>query len=94
LPSTLTDELQQATLRVMVVLVLSQVLCEAIDPFSEQGYLDFSRPGIALASGMLLNDCGLAFLGQHLASADATWGCGMLVRLAGSLARNQLSWQT
>jgi hypothetical protein len=76
----LTNELQQATLGVVVMLVLSEVVGEAIDPFCQEGYLDLRGAGISIGSGMFLNDCRLAFLGQHLPFAGATWG-GMLVRL-------------
>src|SRR5690606_13948998 len=45
-PATLTHEQQQATTRVVVVLVLLQVLGEVLDAAGQHGDLHFRGPGV------------------------------------------------
>jgi hypothetical protein len=62
----LSDQHQESSLRVVVVLMLSKVLCEGVDPFSQESDLHFGGAAIALAEGVLLDDLGLSFLGEHV----------------------------
>src|SRR5699024_1110123 len=54
--TTLTDQEQQATTRVVVVLVLLEVFGEVLDALCEQGHLDLRGAGVALVRGVLGDD--------------------------------------
>src|SRR4051794_7632909 len=58
-PPTATDEHQQPTARVMVLLVDLQVLREVVDPLGEDRHLDLGRAGVGLVEAVLLDGCGL-----------------------------------
>ena len=49
-PTTTTDHLQQTLTGMMIVNVRLEVFGEGPDPFGKQGNLDFSRPGVGVAS--------------------------------------------
>src|SRR3954470_21876979 len=58
------DELQQATTRVVVVLVTAQVLGELVDALCQHRDLHLRRAGVGLVFAELLNVLQLLFLGE------------------------------
>jgi hypothetical protein len=59
--AALRDQLQQAAARVVVLLVGLEVLGEVGDPFGQDRHLHFGRPGVALGTGVGVDQFGLAF---------------------------------
>jgi hypothetical protein len=55
-PATLADQLQQPAPRIVVVGVRLEVVGEVIDPFAEDGDLDFGRSGVLLIEAVRLDD--------------------------------------
>jgi hypothetical protein len=55
-PATLPDQLQQAAPRIVVMGVRLEMVGEVIDPFAEDGDLDFGRPGVLLIEAVGLDD--------------------------------------
>ena len=64
--ATLPYQLQQPSLRVVVMLMLPHVARELVDAFGEDSDLNFSGACVALVRGVLPDDFCLAFLRQHL----------------------------
>ena len=60
-------QLQEASLRVVVVLVLPHVYRKFLDAFGEQRHLHVRRAGVSFVTGMLCGDGLTLFFGQHLA---------------------------
>src|SRR6185312_144178 len=67
-PAAAADELEQATTRVVVVLVRAQVLGQRVDPLGQHRDLDFRRTGVVLALAELRDVLQLLFLGEGHAS--------------------------
>jgi hypothetical protein len=80
-PATLADQLEQPAPRVVVVGVRLEVVGEVIDPFAEDGDLDFGRSGVLLIEAVRLDDARL----------DA---CCQSMYLLNSLARVPLASRT
>ena len=55
----LPDQLEQATSRIVIVGVRFQVVGEVIDPFAEDGDLDFRRSGVRLVQAIGFDDARL-----------------------------------
>jgi hypothetical protein len=55
-PATLADQLEQPASRVVVVGVRLEVVGEVVDPFAEDGDLDFGRSGVLLIEAVRLDD--------------------------------------
>src|SRR6266702_1688736 len=64
-PPTAADHLQQATTRVMIVLVDLQVLGEPVDPVRQDRHLHLGRARVTLLGRVLRDDLGLLVLDQH-----------------------------
>src|SRR5262245_95245 len=64
MPPALADQLEQATPRMVVVLVLFQVLDELVDAAREQRDLDLGRAGIPFVGVVLGDDLFLVLLRQ------------------------------
>ena len=62
--TTLTDEHEQAATSVEVLLVALHVLGEALEALREQGNLDGCGAGVLLVLAVLLDELGLALLGD------------------------------
>ena len=60
--TALTNHEQQAATGMMVLLVGRQVLVEVIDALGEQSNLHFGGTGVALVTGVFLDDLVLAIL--------------------------------
>jgi hypothetical protein len=60
LTPTLTDELQQATLRGVVLPVLLEVLGQGVDALRKECDLDFCRTRVSGVCPVLADDLGLA----------------------------------
>src|SRR5690606_35509175 len=77
----LADEQQQATTAVVVVLVLTGVLGQLLDPSGQQRDLDLGGTGVALGRGVLLDDFLLGgSVHRHRATPSlslrgASWAC-------------------
>src|SRR5581483_2531106 len=68
-PAAATDQLEQATTRVVVVLVRAQVLGQGVDPLGQHRDLDFGRARVRLVFPELADVLQLLFLGEgHRAS--------------------------
>ena len=64
-PSPLAHQLEQATTRVMILLVRLEMLGEFVDPFGQDRDLDLRRAGIRLVGPEVLDDLSLAFSGNQ-----------------------------
>lgn len=63
--SSLSDQHEQSTARVMIVLVGLEVLCEVVDTLGEYGNLNLGCSGIVLVLTVLLDKCGAIFFREH-----------------------------
>jgi hypothetical protein len=83
-PATLADQLEQPAPRIVVVGVRLEVVGEVVDPFAEDGDLDFGRSGVLLIEAVRLDDarfdarCQSVFLlrlkRSHRTKARLAWG--------------------
>ena len=64
--AALTDHLVHAQTAVVVVGMLLEVLRQLADTLGEDGDLDFGRAGVALMGGVVGDDVGFLFLGDHV----------------------------
>src|SRR6185312_7400976 len=63
--ATLVDHLEQATARVVILVVLGEVLGKMLDACRKQGDLDFRRAGIAGSATVIGNDLAGLFGGKR-----------------------------
>jgi hypothetical protein len=61
-PAPMTNHGKETTPRMMVVLVGSEMTCEAVDPFRKEGDLNFRRTGILLICPEVRNNRLFSFL--------------------------------
>src|SRR5689334_20549739 len=55
-PTALADQLEEATTRVVVLLVRLEVLGEVVEALGQERDLDLGRPGVAVVGRVLLDD--------------------------------------
>jgi hypothetical protein len=55
-PASLTDELQQSSAGVMILLMHLKVRCELVDPLGKKSHLHFGRTGIRVRPCKFPND--------------------------------------
>ena len=60
-PAPAIDHAQQPSTRVMILVMLTEMLCELADPCRQQGDLDLGRAGVFFTTAELCKDLGLSF---------------------------------
>jgi hypothetical protein len=56
--ASVTDHLEKAAARMMILRMLLKMLCQVADSLGENSDLDFRRTGVALMDSVLLHNCG------------------------------------
>ena len=69
MPTSLSHQLEQSTLRVVVMLVLPHVYGELVDALRQDRNLHFRRASITRGAGVLFDDVFFDFLRYHMVLA-------------------------